>query len=167
MRSWLAAVALAFAAGAGHAADGCTVLLCLAGPWRSIPECVSPVRAALRDLAKGRGLPHCAMVSAGQGATSRIESASPDNCPPQYLHRSGVLPSGRVVYRCAYDGVIRVAMDGGAWSDIWWAADGRTVTNFSPAARQQLGAAAADTQFDDDYAAWRASGAAAAEDPIR
>jgi hypothetical protein len=52
-------LALALAAAApAHAADGCTVLLCLAAPsWRAIDQCVPPVREVLRDLARGRPFP--------------------------------------------------------------------------------------------------------------
>jgi hypothetical protein len=40
---------------------GCTVVLCLANPagWASIPDCVAPVRAFFRRLAKGGGAPSC------------------------------------------------------------------------------------------------------------
>src|SRR5678816_1358123 len=67
-----------------RAADGCLVLLCLAAPsWSSIAQCVDPVRQVLRDLARGRPFPSCAM--SGAGNTARQEWASaPGFCPPQY-----------------------------------------------------------------------------------
>lgn len=45
-----------------HASDwGCTVLLCLAGPWKSISECQGPVHDLFRHLAKGGSFPSCDM----------------------------------------------------------------------------------------------------------
>jgi hypothetical protein len=33
------------------AVDGCLVLLCFAAPnWKSVPQCVPPIRKVLRDL---------------------------------------------------------------------------------------------------------------------
>ena len=63
-------LALALVAAApAQAADGCTVLLCLAVPsWRAIAHCVPPVREVLRDLARGRLFPVCAMADAGNAA---------------------------------------------------------------------------------------------------
>jgi hypothetical protein len=139
-----------------RAADGCTVLLCLAGHWQSIPECGPPVHSALRDLARGRGLPPCSLVSVGKGADARVESSSAHNCPPQYRERQRETASGRVAPHCAFDGVIHTTVDGVAWSDVWWSSDGRSVTNYSAAARAQLGPGGYDTQFDDDRAAWSA-----------
>jgi hypothetical protein len=78
-------LALALAAAApAQAADGCTVLLCLAAPsWRAIDQCVPPVRAVLRDQARGRPFPTCAMAGAGNTA-SHAWSSAPGYCPPQY-----------------------------------------------------------------------------------
>jgi len=52
------------------AVDGCLVLLCLAAPsWRAIPQCVPPITDVLRDLARGRPFPTCAMGSAGNAGS--------------------------------------------------------------------------------------------------
>ena len=55
---------LLLAAPAAHAIDGCKVLLCLAGNWRSIGACVGEVRQALRDLARGKAWPTCDFAGA-------------------------------------------------------------------------------------------------------
>src|SRR5881396_2757238 len=67
-----------------RAVDGCLVLLCFAAPsWRSIPQCVPPINQVLRDLARGRPFPTCAMAGAGNSANNAWASA-PSYCPPQY-----------------------------------------------------------------------------------
>ncbi len=71
----LLAASLSLVSGAAHSNDGCTVLLCLAGNWRQIGQCVPPVQQALRDLARGRAWPTCDMggspYSSGTGASNR------------------------------------------------------------------------------------------------
>lgn len=42
---------------------GCTVMLCMSGNWRSVHECVSPVRKALRKMARSGWRPSCGMAS--------------------------------------------------------------------------------------------------------
>lgn len=135
-----------------HAVDGCTVLLCLAAPsWRSIEPCVPPIRQLLRDLARGKPFPTCAMSGAGSSA-SHAWSAAPDFCPPQYT-RVYDGPNGPV-YRCDYAGAISVSVDGTPFARTWWSLDGDAVTEFSPAAKLQLGSW--DRRFDDEFAAWLA-----------
>lgn len=149
----LCAGALAIAAPAAHAVDGCLVLLCLAAPsWRAIPQCVPPIRQVLRDLARGRAFPHCAMSGPANSANHQWSSA-PANCPPQYT-RVVERESGPV-YSCGYAGAIVVNVEGAPWSRTWWNMGGDTVTEYFPAARTQL--ETWDTKFDDDYAAWLAS----------
>jgi len=136
-----------------HAVDGCTVLLCLAAPsWRSIEQCVSPVRQLLHDLARGKPFPTCAMAGAGNSA-SHAWSAAPDFCPPQYT-RMYDGPNGPV-YTCDYTGAISVSVDGAPFARTWWSLDGDSVTEFSPAAKVQLGSW--DQRFDDEFAAWLAN----------
>ena len=135
-----------------QAVDGCTVLLCLAAPsWRAVEQCVPPVRQLLRDLARGKGFPTCAMSGAGNAA-SHAWSAPPDFCPPQYTHvHDG--PNG-VIYTCDYTGAISVSVDGVPFARTWWSLDGDSVTEFSAAAKAQLGSW--DKRFDDEFAAWLA-----------
>ena len=137
-----------------RAADGCLVLLCLAAPsWRNIAQCVDPVRQVLRDLARGRPFPSCAMSGAGNSASNQWSSA-PSFCPLQYT-RSYDLDSG-TVHTCDYDGAVAVNVNGALWSRTWWRlSGGDTVTEFTPAAKVQL--ATWNTRFDDDYAVWLAS----------
>jgi hypothetical protein len=136
-----------------RAVDGCVVLLCLAAPsWRAIPQCVPPLRQVLRDLARGRPFPVCGMAGAGNSAGHAWASA-PGNCPPQYIRE--IEGANGPVYRCDYTGAISVSVNGAHFARTWWDMGGDTVTEFSPAAKAQLGTW--DTRFDDDYAAWLAA----------
>lgn len=137
-----------------RAADGCQVLLCLAAPkWRDIPMCVPVVQRVLRDLARSRPFPVCAMSGAGNTANHDWASA-PTFCPPQYTRvidgaGDGASPPR---YECNYHGAISVLINGAPFTRTWWTLGGDTVTEFSPAAKAQLGYW--DTRFDDDYARW-------------
>lgn len=133
-----------------HAVDGCLVLLCFAAPsWRSVPQCVPPIRQVLRDLARGRAFPTCGMAGAGNTARHRWASA-PGFCPPQYT-RTHDGESGPLV-TCDYMGAVSVSIEGALFARTWWNMGGDTVTDFSPVAKRQLGSW--DTRFDDEHAAW-------------
>jgi len=174
------AVLLTAAPGPAHAADGCTVLLCLAGNWRSIGQCVPPVRKALRDLALGRSFPVCGFASApswsiGTPGTAGLPSAtgspSPtattasvpsqatlrwadaEFCPPQY--RVSVEGESATQYSCAYTGAIEVTIAGQLWNRTWWSMTGDSVTEWTAAARAAVPQSPADGQFERDYEAWR------------
>jgi len=147
-----AAVALITFSLSARAVDGCLVLLCLAAPsWRAVAQCVPPVTQVLRDLARGRPFPTCAMAGAGNSASLQWASA-PGNCPPQYV--SAVDLENGTSYSCAYSGAVTVNIDGAPWSRTWWNFVGQTVTEFSPDAKARMGSW--NTQFDDDYAQWLA-----------
>jgi len=135
------------------AVDGCQVLLCLAAPsWRDIPQCVPTITQLLRDLARGKPFPSCAMAGSGNTAGHDWASA-PGFCPPQYT-RAVEGPNGPR-YHCDQTGAISVTVNGSPFTRTWWTLEGGTVTEYSPAAKAQLGRW--DTRFDDDYAAWLAS----------
>lgn len=152
-RSCLAVVPMMLAASSAHAVDGCQVLLCFAAPnWRAIPQCVPPITQVLRDLARGRPFPTCNMAGAGNSASHAWASA-PRYCPPQYT-RVYEGESGPV-YSCDYTGAVSVSINGAPFARTWWTMSGETVTEFSPAAKTQLGTW--DTRFDDDYAVWLAA----------
>jgi hypothetical protein len=134
-------------------ADGCVVLLCLAAPsWRAIPQCVAPVRQVLRDLARGRPFPFCGMSGAGNSGQHAWAHA-PDHCPPQYVQV--VYQDGPPEYLCRFAGAVTVWINGEVFTRTWWAWDDDTVTEYSPAAKAQLGTW--DTRFEDDHAAWLAA----------
>ncbi|KJA10063.1 hypothetical protein RP29_12915 [Acidovorax temperans] len=138
---------------AAHAVDGCLVLLCFAAPsWKSIPQCVPPIRQVLRDLARGKAFPTCGMSGTGNSARHAWARA-PGNCPPQYT-RVQETESGPI-YTCDYTGAITVSIDGKPFTRTWWGKGGDTVTDFSPVAKSQLGSW--DTKYDDDRAAWQRS----------
>lgn len=149
---WLAAL-IALVPTPARAVDGCLVLLCLAAPsWRAIPQCVPPVKQLFRDLARGKPFPTCSMSGAGNNANHAWSSA-PAFCPPQYTR---VIDSESApIYQCDYSGAISVSINGAPFSRTWWSFGGDSVTEFSPAAKTQLGTW--DTRFDDDYARWLAS----------
>jgi hypothetical protein len=135
-----------------RAVDGCKVLLCLAAPsWRSIPECVPTINQLHRDLARGKPFPTCSMAGAGNSANNTWASA-PSNCPPQYT-RVFEAESGPI-YSCDYSGAVMVNINGAPFTRTWWSIGGDTVTEFTPAAKTQLGTW--DSKFDDDYAIWLA-----------
>ena len=137
---------------AAQAVDGCLVLLCFAAPsWRAIPQCVPAIQQVLRDRARGRPFPTCAMSGVGNSATHRWAGA-PEYCPPQYTHVfAGELGP---VYSCDYSGAVSVTIDGEPWVRTWWSLAGGTVAEYSATAKASLGTW--DTQFDDDYARWLA-----------
>lgn len=154
---WIAALvtlaALTMFATPARAVDGCKVLLCLAAPsWRSIPECVPTINQLHRDLARGKPFPVCSMAGAGNSANNDWASA-PANCPPQYT-RVFDGESGPI-YSCDYAGAVTVSINGAPFTRTWWNMGGDTVTEFTPAAKAQLGTW--DRKFDDDYASWLAS----------
>ena len=147
-----AGLTLLIASTAATAVDGCQVLLCLAGNWRSIQQCVPPVVQVLRDLARGKAFPKCDLGGSGNSATHTWASA-PDNCPPQYTR--AIDTESSTVYSCSYAGVISVSIDGALFTRTWWNMAGDSVTEYTPAAKQRLGTW--DTRFDDDLAVWVAS----------
>jgi hypothetical protein len=136
-----------------RAVDGCLVLLCLAAPsWRAIPQCVPPVQQLFKDLAKGKPFPTCSMSGAGNSANHAWSSA-PAFCPPQYTRT--IDGESAPIYQCDYTGAISVSINGAPFSRTWWSFGGDSVTDFSPAAKTQLGTW--DTRFDDDYTKWLAA----------
>ncbi|GAB3759176.1 hypothetical protein GCM10028796_05970 [Ramlibacter monticola] len=146
----LALAALLAASAPARAVDGCQVLLCFAAPnWRAIPQCVPPITQVLRDLARGKPFPTCSMTGGGNSASHAWASAS-SYCPPQYT-RVFDGESGPI-YSCEYTGAVSVSVNGAPFARTWWKIAGDTVTEFSPAAKAQLGTW--DTRFDEDYAAW-------------
>jgi len=75
------------------AVDGCLVLLCFAAPnWRAVPQCVPPIRQVLRDLARAKAFPTCAMAGAGNSAQHSWARA-PSHCPPQYTRERETTPA--------------------------------------------------------------------------
>src|SRR4051812_38577551 len=137
-----------------RAVDGCLVLLCFAAPsWGAIAQCVPPITQVLRDLARGKPFPTCGMAGAGNSAGNAWASA-PTFCPPQYT-RVSYYDAGAPTYSCDYTGAVSVSINGALFARTWWSMAGDTVTDFSPAAKTELGSW--NTRFDDDYAAWLAT----------
>ena len=135
------------------AVDGCKVLLCFAAPsWRAIPQCVPPIRQVLRDLALGRAFPTCGMSGRGNNAAHHWANP-PSFCPPQYTQVFDA--ENHLEYLCDYAGAVEVTVKGELWTRTWWRMDGDSVTEYTAAAKAQLGSW--DTRFDDDYAAWLAN----------
>lgn len=169
------------------ASDGCTVLLCLAGNWRSIDQCVPPVRKALRDLALGRSFPVCGFASAPSFSISMpgpVDAGAPASaslpatpvgsqvtlrwaeegfCPPQYQ----VLVEGEstTTALCSFTGAIEVFIAGQLWNRTWWSLSGDSVTEWTAAARAAIPQASADDRFDRDFEAWKAQQGSTAPAP--
>ena len=123
------------------AVDGCKVLLCLAGPWQSIPACRAEVERLFQDLWSGEPFPKCrfatapagvqGMGGAGIGSAANTwlgqEASAPDpNCPGQAvtsLHRVG-----RTTYGCRYVGMVTLDVEGRFSSTTYWDTGGNSVT---------------------------------------
>ena len=156
-KSWAISMALAvfsmLSATLAHAADGCKFLLCIAGPWSSISQCVPTVHDVFRDLARGRPFPTCGIGGANTTAHNDWLDASP--CPSMYRqcnYRSGSY-SG-----CIYPGRISVYVNGGLWSQVYWDMSANTSTSYSAAAQPgltlQAGSAPLNEHFLTDLTGW-------------
>lgn len=157
-----AAAALMAESMPASALDGCQVLLCLAAPsWRAIPQCVPTITQLFRDLARGKAFPSCAMSGAGNSA-SHVWASAPSYCPPQYTRV--VEGANGPVYTCDYSGAVSVDINGALFTRTWWSLDGGTVTEYSAAAKAQLGSW--DSRFDEEFAAWLASQPPATPAPV-
>lgn len=90
----------------------------------------------------------------GKGnSASHAWARAPGRCPPQYTR---VYEREHTkLYRCEYTGVISVSIDDKPFTKTWWSFSGDTVTDFSPAAKSQLGTW--DKRYDDEEAEWRRS----------
>lgn len=131
------------------AADGCQVMLCLAGNWRAIGECVDPVRQVLRDMLKGKPFPTCSLVG-GSGSTINV-GLTRETCPPFYSRFNGESGAWE---GCEFSGLIEVRSTGGTlWSEVFWNFGGETSTRYSAEAKAQLGAEI-DPTYDRDAAAY-------------
>jgi hypothetical protein len=150
MRPIVSAVALlAVTAAPAIAADGCRFLLCIAGPWQSIPECRPTVLEVFRQTALGRPFPTCELSGEGSQAFNAGHIAG--TCPDMYKVYNDL--NGRYL-RCTYRWKVDVFIDGyGLWSTVHWDKFG-TSTWYSESARQQLGADALDPKYDQDLDEW-------------
>ena len=139
-----------------RAADGCTVLLCLAGNWGRIEQCRPPVEEALRDVARGRGWPSCGMGGTSNAGNTYI---APERCPAQYITIVFVGDGGSPIATCPWAGVIDVAVEGAPWTRTWWSTSGDSVTEWLPAAKAAFARdpSVMDDRYDRDLAAWSAT----------
>jgi hypothetical protein len=122
-----------FSPHAAQAADGCKFLLCVAGPWASISQCVPTVHKVLRDLALGRSFPVCDMSGAGNSANNAwLDEASCPGMYHQYNDESGAYMA------CTYPARISVYVNGELWSQVYWDMSANTSTWYSETARAKL-----------------------------
>jgi len=148
------ALFLSAVAPATRAVDGCLVLLCLAGDWSAISQCVPPVEQLFRELARGGAFPSCAFAQVpsipGMAPTSAPESGvdaqqagsisasqirlTPANCPAR-------LASNRAKrFSCSgYAGAVAISVGGVPWSRTFWSPSGKSLTCYSGAAKAALG----------------------------
>jgi hypothetical protein len=168
---------LLMAAAPARAVDGCKVLLCLAGPWRSISACVPPVEQLFSDLSNGEPFPPCRFANAaasspsipgtafsGNSSASNVWmmslASNPDpNCPAQYVTQFTSIVK---MYSCRYSAMIPVSVDGQWWSTTYWNRDGQSVTVWSPYALTVSGMQQS-SQWTADLQAYQATQAAAAQ----
>ena len=85
----LATLSLASIPTLTNASDfGCKALLCFAG-GKGVAECQDTIKKVIRDMAKGKGFPHCSMVGvpSSDGSSSFVKtsmytavSPSPSKC---------------------------------------------------------------------------------------
>jgi hypothetical protein len=143
-----------------RAADGCTVLLCLAGNWRAINQCIPPVRDMLRDMLRGRVFPTCGFASAPSGGGSSAGASNRyitdlSQCPGPW--QTPVYDNDRAIvgYTCTLTGVIDVNIDGQLWSRTYWDTTGDAITEYTPTARARLSQSQYDPTFDEAVAAWQ------------
>ena len=150
-----AAAVLIGAAMPAWAVDGCKVLLCLAGPWQSIPACASEVEQLFQDLWNGDPFPSCSFaggvtymphvpnaptvgtVSAANTWLTQWAPARDPNCPPRYVTAFDEI--GRTRYGCRYLGMIGVHVDGQLWSRTYWNVGGGSETELSGHPQSLLG----------------------------
>jgi hypothetical protein len=175
-------MALGAAPAPARASEACTVLLCLAGNWRSIDQCVPPVRRMLRNLLLGRSFPICAFAavptldlttqpadspsgtanfppnattptnSLSSGTQATLRWADETFCPMQY--RTVIEDDRSSTIVCTFAGAIEVTLGGQLWNRTWWSLSGDSVTEWTAAARSAVPRSAADDRFDRDYEAW-------------
>lgn len=120
------------------AADGCKVILCLGGNWRSIGTCIPDVRWALRH-----GIPSCPGMS--------FSWASATNCPPQYAVELPGIDGPTLA--CRMTGAINVLRGGQIYQQVWWSeAEQLYRIWYSDPAKRDI--VDVDPTWDADYAAW-------------
>lgn len=138
------------------ALDGCKVLLCLAGPWQKIPDCVSEVQALFRSLSEGEPFPACSFVNGSVSASTAPGLAGASNvqaqnawlgqwmpvpdaaCPARFVTTFDFMGATR--YGCRFDGVVSVYLDGRLWSRTLWSPDGASFYELSDSAQVSLSA---------------------------
>lgn len=136
-----------------HAVDGCKFLLCIAGPWQSISQCVPTVKEVFHDLALGHPFPTCSMSGAGNNANNTRMSEG--LCPGMYR----LYDESHAYVGCTYSDRIAVYIGGDLWSQVYWNRQGNTSTWWSDAALTSLAqpnAAPIDETFKNDLTAWNA-----------
>jgi hypothetical protein len=134
----VSATLLAAAFSPAHAVDGCKVVLCLGGNWRSIPTCIPDVRWALRH-----GIPSCA----GMG----FSWAGPGNCPPQYSIEAPGIDGPTLA--CRMTSAISVLRGNQVWQQVWWSEPEQIYRIwYSDDARREI--VDIDPTWDNDYATW-------------
>lgn len=151
VKIWSIGMALAilsmFFTTSAHAADGCKFLLCIAGPWSSISECVPTVHEVFHDLARGRPFPTCSM-SGGNSNYADNTWTDEASCPSmyrQYNSESGAYAG------CTYPGLISVYIDGTLWSRTYWNMTDGSSNWYSDTARAKLTAQASSPRLDDTF----------------
>jgi hypothetical protein len=159
LTAWLAGTVVTVSAVFGlaaapqaKAADGCLVLLCLAGNWKQIPMCVPAVKQVLRDIARGRPFPTC--NSADAQNRPNFTWTNQGNCPVFYSQYNAENGSWLA---CNYPALITVNVNGQLWSEVFISMVSEdTSTRYTDGARQSLGERI-DPKYDIDSGYWTAN----------
>ena len=158
-KNWRCAAILGIASLPARADWACEVILCLANPQgpTAVSACVPPIKKLWSELVKGHGFPFCDMKTSGaSGNGASYQWASGDYCPPQYTYWGG--PEGSTLL-CQMQGAVSINLNGKLYNRTWWSGNATVTENLSPEASRELGAS---TQFQQDYADWKARQDAAA-----
>lgn len=133
-----------------YAFDHCKVVLCLAGSWSQIQDCVPDVTKALQCMSRGKCWPEC------PGSNTKVQWAAMQ-CPPQYT----VLDLNTGARYCTMTGVTDVAKEANPhYMRVWWSAGGTDIAyQYSEEAKADLLSVGVtpNPRFDTDFEIWVAT----------
>lgn len=93
--------AMAFT-GAAQASDfGCQALLCFAG-GKNVTECAPTIKKVLKDMAKGKAFPHCAMSGGSNAAGDNVTTRTFSELSSKPICRDGQTRGKRVGFGHTY-----------------------------------------------------------------
>jgi hypothetical protein len=146
----VAAASLLGIAFSAYAFDHCKVVLCLAGNWQQIQDCVPDVTEATHCMSRGKCWPRC------PGSNTNVQWAA-SQCPPQYT----VLDPNTGARYCTMTGVTDIAKGTDPhYMRVGWSAGGTDISyQYSEEAKADLLSAGVtpNPRFDTDFEVWVAT----------